>query len=49
MKKEFIVFYEHADYGYYTSIIDAYDIVEALNYFSESYSYEQIYGIMEKK
>ena len=45
----FIVFYEDAEYGYYSTIIDADDIVEALNFFAEEYAYNEIYGIMEKK
>jgi hypothetical protein len=49
MEKEFIVFYEHTDYGYYTTTVDAEDIVKALNDFSENYAYNEIYGIMEKK
>lgn len=49
MEKEFIVFYEHTDYGYYTTTIDAEDIVEALNDFNENYAHNGIYGIMEKK
>jgi hypothetical protein len=49
MEKEFIVFYEHMDYGYYTTTIDGYDIVEALKDFNDNYAYNEIYGIMEKK
>lgn len=49
MEKEFIVFYEHTDYGYYTTTIDGEDIVKALKHFSEDYIYNCIYGIMEKK
>jgi hypothetical protein len=47
--KDFIVFYEHTEYGYNSTIIDADDIVEALNFFAEEYAYNEIYGIMEKK
>lgn len=49
MEKEFIVFYEHTSYGYFTTIIDAEDIVKALNDFNENYTHNGIYGIMEKK
>ena len=49
MEKEFIVFYEHTDYGYFTTTVYAYDIVKALKDFSENYAYNEIYGIMEKK
>jgi hypothetical protein len=47
--RDFIVFYEHTEYGYYSTTIDADDIVEALNFFAEEYAYNEIYGIMEKK
>jgi hypothetical protein len=49
MEKEFMVFYEHTGYGYYTTTIYAENIVEALTYFIESHAYGEIYGIMEKK
>jgi predicted transcriptional regulator len=49
MKREFIVFFEHTHYGYYTLTVDAEDIVKALKDFSENYAYNEIYGIMEKK
>ena len=49
IEKEFIVFYEHKDYGYYTLTVDAEDIVEALKDFNDNYVYKEIYGIMEKK
>jgi len=45
----FIVFYEHSDYGYYSSTIDegCKDIFEALEWFKEHHAYEKVYGIME--
>ncbi|MGM8362103.1 hypothetical protein ACSV4D_09330 [Flavobacterium sp. ARAG 55.4] len=49
MDKEFIVFYEHTDYGYYSTIIDAESIVEALKDFNENYVHDGIYGIMQKR
>jgi hypothetical protein len=49
MEREFIVFFEDKNYGYYTLTVDAEDIVEALKDFSENYDYKEIYGIMEKK
>lgn len=50
MQKRFTIFYEHKDYGYYSTVIDEDDlqtIQDALNYFVENYSYKRIYGIME--
>jgi hypothetical protein len=49
--KDFIVFYEHNEYGYYSCVIDERDIVsisDALNYFEENYSHIEVYGIMVK-
>lgn len=49
MEKKFMVFYIDEDYGYYTTTVDAYDILEALKDFSNNYAYFNIVGIMEKK
>jgi hypothetical protein len=45
---EFIVFYEHEDYGYYSSTVDDCDnIFDALEWFKNNHAYEKVYGIME--
>ncbi|MFC4230554.1 hypothetical protein ACFOW1_01540 [Parasediminibacterium paludis] len=45
---EFIVFYEHSEYGYYSSTVDdANDIFEALEWFKQNHAYEKVYGIMQ--
>jgi hypothetical protein len=46
---EFIVFYEHTEYGYYSTVIEGNDIEETLNFFISNYVYKDIYGIMAKK
>jgi hypothetical protein len=49
MEKQFIIFYEHTEYGYYTTTIDGESIHDALTDFSNEYAYNEIYGIMEIK
>lgn len=49
MKKEFIIYYKHKDYGYNTTTIDGGNITEALLDFCDNYAHEYIYGIMETK
>lgn len=46
--KDFIIFYEHEDYGYYSTEESAETIQEALAYFIENFNYVKVYGIMEK-
>lgn len=47
--EEFIVFFEHNEYGFYTLEIDADSILEALELFVKKYAYKEVYGIMQKK
>ena len=49
MRKQFIVFYEHTEYGYYTAEIEDEDICDALVQFQNEWAYNEIFGIMEKK
>ena len=42
---DFIIFYEHEDYGYYSTEESGNDIVEVLTYFINNYSYVKVYGI----
>lgn len=46
--KDFIIFYQHREYGYYSTEESGNDILEVLSYFMENYSYVKVYGIMEK-
>ena len=45
--KDFTIFFEHTEYGYYSTKETANNIQEALNYFVENYAYKKVYGIME--
>lgn len=47
--KEYIIFYDHSEYGYYTTIIEGDNITDALFFFIVNYSYNDLYGIMVKK
>lgn len=44
--KRYIVFYEHRIYGYYSTPIEAPDMIAALTDFTDNWVYEKIYGIM---
>ena len=45
--KEFIIFFEHTEYGYYSIREQGNNIQEALNNFIEHSAYKKVYGIME--
>ena len=46
---EFIVFYEHTEYGYYSTVVEGNDIEETLTFFINNYVYNSVYGIMARK
>jgi hypothetical protein len=45
---EYIIFYEHTEYGYYTSVVEHKSIHKALKHFRKKHAHKAIYGIMEK-
>jgi hypothetical protein len=45
--KRFVIFYEHENYGRYSTNVDGKDILFALKYFAEHHRHKAIYGIME--
>jgi hypothetical protein len=47
MEKQFIVFYQHREYGYYSTNIEAKTIDVALKDFLLHWSFVRVYGIME--
>lgn len=46
---EYTIYYEHTQYGFYVTEIDAPTILQALTEFTNDYAHNGIYGIMVKR
>lgn len=45
--KEFTIFYNHTEYGYYSTKISSDGIIEALEEFTGTHEHDGVYGIMQ--
>lgn len=41
---EYIIYYEHPDYGYYTETLHAKTLLKAIKDFNKDYEHDGIYG-----